>query len=504
MNGRKQWGFGGAVLAGALSVVFGVACGGDTPAAGADVAATDARDIEMDVEVEGDAVDDDTVLPSPPGTTALPADAQRDGDPARGFEILAKGAYVGCGVPASLFPVAQQAGLFGDAPPLPGRDDSLPYFLSRFDTPSGVEVIGPNCFTCHAGYVNGELVLGAPGTNLDFGGLASQIAGFQSQVEQLRGLLNEADFTEIERFAERMSAVAPYVQPEVAGVNPADNLAAILFAHRDPKTLAWSKEPLLAPPPAIVVPVDVPPWWRMKDKHTMFYTAGGRADHARIMMTASTLCVDTVEDAAAIDAEFHHVRSYIEAVPPPAYPFDIDAVAAAEGRVVYDANCAHCHGGPDSYPNLWVELDVIDTDPALAVGGSQFADRFIEWFNASFYGETAVFAPVNGYVAPPLSAIWASAPYLHNGSVPTVATLLDSSTRPTYWRRTFDSTDLDLEGLGFNFETLDVGHADVPSASARRTIYDTTLPGYGNGGHTFGDHLTPTERRALIEYLKTL
>ena len=38
----------------------------------------------------------------------------------------------------------------------------------------------------------------------------------------------------------------------------------------------------------------------------------------------------------------------------------------------------------------------------------------------------------------------------------------------------------------------------------RRKIYDTTRPGRGNGGHTFGDDLTPEERLAVIEYLKTL
>ena len=38
----------------------------------------------------------------------------------------------------------------------------------------------------------------------------------------------------------------------------------------------------------------------------------------------------------------------------------------------------------------------------------------------------------------------------------------------------------------------------------RRKVYDTTQPGRGNGGHTFGDELTDAERLAVIEYLKTL
>jgi hypothetical protein len=51
---------------------------------------------------------------------------------------------------------------------------------------------------------------------------------------------------------------------------------------------------------------------------------------------------------------------------------------------------------------------------------------------------------------------------------------------------------------------LDHGQADEPTMSARKRIYDTTLLGYGNDGHTFGDDLTVDDRRAVIEYLKTL
>lgn len=38
----------------------------------------------------------------------------------------------------------------------------------------------------------------------------------------------------------------------------------------------------------------------------------------------------------------------------------------------------------------------------------------------------------------------------------------------------------------------------------KRYIYDTTLPGYGNSGHRFGDLLLQAERNAILEYLKTL
>jgi len=46
--------------------------------------------------------------------------------------------------------------------------------------------------------------------------------------------------------------------------------------------------------------------------------------------------------------------------------------------------------------------------------------------------------------------------------------------------------------------------AKPTSRRTKKYIYDTTLLGYGKGGHDFGDHLSPDERRALLEYLKTL
>src|SRR5262249_29384170 len=148
---------------------------------------------------------------------------------------------------------------------------------------------------------------------------------------------------------------------------------------------------------------------------------------------------------------------------------------------VYGRQCASCHGDRDSYPNLLIPVDSVGTDSTLALGASQFADRFVDWFSKSFYGETAHLDPQPGYMAPPLDGIWATAPYLHNGSVPTLAALLDSKTRPQFWTRSFNYTDYDMTNVGWNFTSTDHG-GDVHT-------YDTTQLGYGNGGHTYGDAL---------------
>jgi mono/diheme cytochrome c family protein len=254
--------------------------------------------------------------------------------------------------------------------------------------------------------------------------------------------------------------------------------------------------------------VSVPPWWRMQKKHAMFYSAGGRGDHARIMVLASTLCTDTVEEAQRIDAYAPDIRAYIASLAPPRYPFPIDQALAAQGEQVFAAHCSRCHGsyGEDEhYPNLVIPLEEIGTDPeyVLATISGQI-DRFGHWLDQSFYGELSHFVSPPGYIAPPLDGVWATAPYLHNGSVPTLEALLNSTKRPQYWIRTFDSSDYNDKTLGWNYTVLEYGKDGTTDSEQRKRLYDTTLPGYSKDGHTFGDHLTDTERRQVLEYLKTL
>jgi hypothetical protein len=109
----------------------------------------------------------------------------------------------------------------------------------------------------------------------------------------------------------------------------------------------------------------------------------------------------------------------------------------------------------------------------------------------------------NSYLAPPLDGIWANAPYLHNGSVPTMWDLLTPQARPTVWRRTdagYDETKLGLEVTPY-----DKLPADATAPEQKRQYYQTSLHGLGNQGHRYPlQGLSDQEKRALIEYLKTL
>ncbi|HEY8080394.1 MAG TPA: hypothetical protein VIF62_39965 [Labilithrix sp.] len=430
-----------------------------------------------------------------PGPIVLGAEPQRTGDPAKGRDALLNQPYVPCGIPDSAFSQA-----FGSPPAneivdgRSGRNATLPYNFTAYTTKDGVALVTSNCLQCHAGFMQGKLVVGLGATDTDYTQDQSQFADAASFLVK-----DPKETAELQKWQHRVDTIAPYATLSTRGPNPADEFTAVLFAHHDPHTLAWSEKPLIDVPPAMDVPVDVPPWWRMKKKTSMFYTGAGRGDHARIMMTASVLCTSSVEESQAIDAYFPDIRAFITSLEAPKWPFAVDAALAEKGRPIFEQTCASCHGtygDTPTYPNEVIPVADVGTDGLLSAGAAEFAPAVVAWYKQSFFGQLARLEPQRGYVAPPLDGIWATAPYLHNGSVPTLAALLDSGTRPTYWTRTFDSNDYDPQTLGWKFTT--------PASKTDASVYDTTKTGYSNAGHTFGDALSAGDRAAVLEYLKTL
>lgn len=451
----------------------------------------------------------------PPGPWDLgepiPPGEEPPGDPAAGYYALLNEGYVSCGVPWLVWPLAEPLlGDFTRGDPLPGRtgkNAQVPYNWTVHTPSSGVELVSLNCLECHAGSFNGELVLGLGVADMDF-----TTVPMGSLVENLPLLpFPGGVLAEVNKFVSRYQAVGPAISMLTVGTNPADMLAVQLAAHRDAQTLAWSQEALVDVP-SIMAPVDTPPWWRAYKKNGLFYNGMARGDHRGTMMFASSLCTDSVEEAEAIMAYFDDIAAYIKSLREPKYPFVIDEGLAAAGEGVFLANCAGCHGtysadeAAETYPNLIFPLEVIGTDPTIIQAGEEIGYQ-VEWFNESFYGtitQLVLDDPLAGYVAPPLDGVWATGPFLHNGSVPTIAALLESGTRPASWRRVdFDSTHFDEEGLGWPFEALPYGQDQAP-ASERKFVYDTSKLGHSNAGHTFGDALSVEARRAVIEYLKTI
>jgi mono/diheme cytochrome c family protein len=465
----------------------------------ADAAPVDAEPGPMDATIEVDSG-----LPhwqSPVGP--VEPSAQRPGDPEAGYDALVNNPYVTCGIPARIFNQ-----FFGPAEPgttIPGRtglNENRRFYETAFVNDDGIELVTTNCLSCHMGVINGRMMLGLGNEYQDFTMDVGAYAGVVGNLAQ-----GEAEQRAMDHWSSRMIAVAPFITMDTVGVNPAENLAAALVAHRDRHTLEWSDEPLIDISDVGHAPLSVPPWWNVKKKNALYYTTIGRQDHARFIMTASTLCTDSVEEAREIDSYFPDILAFIRTIEAPLWPGEINEELAAAGKTVFEATCTECHGTygeEETYPNMVVSVDVVGTDPALARGSLSGGVELIEWYNESFYGELALAAPADGYIAPPLDGIWATAPYLHNGSVPTLGVLLNSGERPRFWQRSFERQEYDEENIGWIYEELDHGKDGERSFEKKKFIYDTSLPGYSNSGHTFGDHLSDADRSAVLEYLKTL
>lgn len=426
-----------------------------------------------------------------------PSPQQEDGDPEKGFEYLAYGSYVGSGMPYQL---ARR--LFKSERNVLNREgvnENVDYTASVFQGKNGLMVANGNCFTCHAAELNGEVVLGMGNSFSDFTRNFAFFTGLLNFGMRMKYGKASLEYEAYEDFGKYIKASAKYIQTNQQGANPAAALAESIVRHRNPEDLTYSEEPYYEVPDYTIA-TDVPPLWNVKKKNALYYTAVGRGDFTKLLFQASYLGIEDSTAARQAVINFKDVVAWMEALEPPKYPYPINEELAAMGEKVFTKNCSKCHGTygeEETYPNKVVSLDLIQTDPYYA----SYAVKapIVEWYNKSWFATSSpnsYFEPEAGYIAPPLDGIWATAPYLHNGSVPTVEDLLNSKQRPTYWQRSGQTNDYDPVKLGWNYE-------DKKNKKGKWT-YDTTLPSYSNSGHYFGDKLNNEERSAVIEYLKTL
>ncbi|MEW4570695.1 cytochrome c [Tautonia sp. JC769] len=197
----------------------------------------------------------------------------------------------------------------------------------------------------------------------------------------------------------------------------------------------------------------------------------------------------------------------------PRFPFPIDEALAARGREIYfeaDSDpsrsgvqsCASCHDFEGQDVGKVVSIDAIGTDRHRL---DSFTEELVANQNTLGIGHPwrfHQFRKTHGYANHPLDGLWARAPYLHNGSVPTLRDLLEPpERRPKSFYRGDDEydpvrvgfrSDRDTSGDGRRFFLFEVG-AVGPSGNG----------GNGNGGHRYGLELDEADKDALVEYLKT-
>jgi hypothetical protein len=188
------------------------------------------------------------------------------------------------------------------------------------------------------------------------------------------------------------------------------------------------------------------------------------------------------------------VRDYIARLQPPRYPYPVDAALSAAGAEVFVAQCASCHEPGAARFDTVIPIGEIGTDRQRLDTWTRGASAALDALGEERDWRLAPFRTSEGYMARPLDGLWLRAPYLHNGSVPTLADLLaPADMRPVTFRRGIDL-----------YDPVRVGFVSTgPAAEGRGTLYDTNLPGNSNAGHLFGVTLSDANKRALIEYLKT-
>lgn len=416
----------------------------------------------------------------------------------------------------------------------PGRD--LPIGTSTRHS-MGFEFVWLNCSVCHVGTVstNGErrLLPGAPSNNLklyDFITFLLDVGrdpGFNADtlVEAIDSLPGE-DLNPFSRLVYRL-IVFPRVQQALLDLN--DTLAFVGRQHdwgpgrvdtfNPYKAIQFNfpMGPDTISDAALNGSSDFPSIWQQRPREGMFLHWDGNnpsVDERNLSAALGAGVTPRTVDVAAIK----RVKDWMWTLDPPAYPGPIDHALAARGEPLYAEYCAGCHGArplgkpgerlPYDYDTAEyrglgrvVPLDEIGTDRGR---WASYTDNFAAAQNMLYAGTPYrfnQFRKTSGYANHPLDGIWARSPYLHNGSVPTLAALLEpADARPERWYRGSDT--LDLDGVGYA-STLD----KAPEDEAALFLYDTTVSGNGNDGHdgpAYGTDLPAADKRALVEYMKTL
>jgi hypothetical protein len=229
-----------------------------------------------------------------------------------------------------------------------------------------------------------------------------------------------------------------------------------------------------------------------------------------------------------------HAERLLKHLPPAIYPFEVDLDLARKGQKLFAENCADCHQPNNGkvYTQMGTDLGRAKIAGTIITVGAQsgFTSKAecsptttvemegeqvqpcAEYRGVSLKGNSkqAMLPPRvhNGYNALPLPGLWAQAPYLHNGSVPTLYHMLVPSERPAVFVKS--RLDFDQHNVGFNWQPenwLD---------KSEGYLYDTAAsPATSNAGHDrditengktykldWGDDQAGAW--ALIEYLKTL
>jgi hypothetical protein len=252
---------------------------------------------------------------------------------------------------------------------------------------------------------------------------------------------------------------------------------------------------------------DMVPVWAMRRREGWAYHWDGLSSSLREVVISSALgdgasgaWVD--RDVARWDAADHGTSSSLKRITDfllsssaPRFPAPVDAALAGQGAAIYNAQCAACHAADGPRAGTIVPVEEVGTDRHRLDMWTRAAAAAYNDYGEGRVWDFSAFRSTTGYVPPLHDGLWLRGPYLHNGSVPTLADLLlPPAERPSRFWRGYDV--IDPVRVGFV--------SSGPEAERVGALFDTTAPGNSNAGHTFGTTLPADDKRALLEYLKTL
>jgi hypothetical protein len=251
---------------------------------------------------------------------------------------------------------------------------------------------------------------------------------------------------------------------------------------------------------------DMVPVWNMRRREGWAYHWDGLSSSLREVVISSALGdgassawvdrdVARWYEGTGAGSSMKRITDFLLNSSAPRFPLPVDTALAAQGSTVYRSQCASCHAADGPRAGTIVPADEVGTDRHRLEMWTKGAAAAYNNYGEGHAWDFSAFRSTNGYVPPLHDGLWLRGPYLHNGSVPTLADLLNPPVeRPARFWRGYDV--LDAARVGFVSSGAEAERVGTP--------YDTAAPGNSNAGHTYGTALPAEEKRALLEYLKTL